>query len=328
MISAFFSKYVWLINLILLAALSYRVALVVDSSVEHRLVPTYLARPANAGQVDYHGSSSSVVTKTPRSAYNIIISRNIFGISNPYSDSPGSTAIDVGGVRESTLNLDLLGTVVRSETEVKSKVGSRRFTKERKSKAVIKNVDSGLVRTYAEGDVIDIVSPEQVRLLQVNNCVAVVRRRGNRELIACKRDFKPKSGTTRTASSVRGGHRAAYERSGSDKSRSAGISKIAEGSYEIDRKFLEEKLSNLNDILTQARVIPRDDGLKFLAIRRNSLFYKIGLRNGDTLHKINDVALNNIENALGLFEDLKYQSSFRIDLTRRGKRLSQDYTVK
>ncbi|MFA9408879.1 MAG: hypothetical protein ACERKJ_08585, partial [Candidatus Dadabacteria bacterium] len=77
-----------------------------------------------------------------------------------------------------------------------------------------------------------------------------------------------------------------------------------------------------------ARVIPQDDGLRFFGIRSNSIFWKIGIKNGDTLHKINNVELNDIERALGVFEDLKTQNSFTINLTRAGQQYTYDYTVK
>jgi general secretion pathway protein C len=92
--------------------------------------------------------------------------------------------------------------------------------------------------------------------------------------------------------------------------------------------MLDELLSNPNELLTQARVIPQEDGLRFFAIRPNSVFFKIGIRNGDILHKINEVELSNVENALNLFEELRGQSKFNINLTRRGQKLTYEYTVK
>ena len=92
--------------------------------------------------------------------------------------------------------------------------------------------------------------------------------------------------------------------------------------------MLENLLSDPSKIIQQARVIPQDDGLRFFGIRSNSIFWKIGIKNGDTLHSINNVELNNLEKALTVFEELRYQNSFTIDLTRAGQKYTYQYTVK
>ena len=91
---------------------------------------------------------------------------------------------------------------------------------------------------------------------------------------------------------------------------------------------MEEVLSDPTNIVQQARVIPQEDGLRFFGIRSNSIFWKIGIKNGDTLHKINNVELNDVEKALSVFEELRSQSNFTIDFTRAGKQYTYEYTVK
>ena len=104
--------------------------------------------------------------------------------------------------------------------------------------------------------------------------------------------------------------------------------KLSENEYEVERALLEDLLSDPTQIVQQARVIPQDNGLRFFGIRSNSIFWKIGIKNGDTLHRINNVELNDIERALGIFEELRHQSSFTIDLTRAGQKHTYEYTVK
>ncbi len=322
MLGSYLVKYVWVLNLLLIALLAYKVADIVGYRVKDRLSPLASARAS----VSSSGTDAVVAASrmASRRDYDLIIKRNVFGIENPYSSYVLGSQIDIGSMSPSTLKVELLATVVRSETEVKAEEGTRRITKQRRSTAIIKNVVNGKIRSYREGDKIDIIDGQVVRLLKVDNCVAVLERAGRKESIRCKKKLQS---PTRVASISAGRRR---KGKGTDTKGSArrGVAKVGENSYEIDRKFLDEKLSNLNDILTQARVIPQKDGLKFLAVRRNSVFYEIGIRNGDTLHMINNVPLNNIQNALGLFEELKHQTSFKIDLTRRGKRITQEYVVR
>jgi type II secretory pathway component PulC len=189
----------------------------------------------------------------------------------------------------------------------------------------LKNRDTGKVKSYSEGDTLDIIETEPVRVLKIDNCVVIVQRARARESITCNKDVKGVQSASSQNVTLRPAPAFAGPVSDSQKQ---GINRIGEDVFEIDRGFLDEKLSNLNDLLTQARVVPTGDGIKFLAIRRNSLFYDIGLRNGDTLHRINDVTLDNVENALGLFEELKQQNNFKIDITRRGKPLTYEYRVR
>ena len=92
--------------------------------------------------------------------------------------------------------------------------------------------------------------------------------------------------------------------------------------------MLEDLLGDPNQFVNQARVIPQENGLRFFAIRPNSIFFKIGIRNGDILHRINDVELDNVENALQLFEELRGASSFKVDLTWGGQNLTYEYVVR
>lgn len=87
-------------------------------------------------------------------------------------------------------------------------------------------------------------------------------------------------------------------------------------------------MSDPTQIVQEARVIPQKDGLRFFGIRSNSVFWKIGIKNGDTLHKINNVELNDVEKALGVFEELRGQNNFTIEYTRAGQQYTNEYTVK
>lgn len=236
--------------------------------------------------------------------------------------------VDNNSISESNLKLELLGTLIKSESTVEASRLSRQFTIKKKSTAIIKNLDTNKVSSYSEGDVIDIYSPEVIMLYRVRNCtITIERSKRSFESIKCNKELKAKPTLASAGSNIR--YRRNPEGAGIIKRNEAhGVQMISDGNYEIDRKFLDEMLGDPNKLLTQARVVPQDDGLKFLAVRRSSVFYSIGLRNGDILHKINNVEMNNIENALSIFEDLKNQNHFSINLTRAGKKRSHEYTVK
>lgn len=311
MILSLVKKYIWVINLILIAALAYTLAQIVNDKVRGKVSTLPKLKHQSA-----HTNKDKAIARsnmTDLSSYDVIMERNIFGLA---STSFGSSDVDPETARLSTLNLQLLATVIKAGD---------------KSIAVVKNVDSGKARSYGEGDVIDIVQSEKVKLSKIGNCIIIVERK-EAEKIKCKNindeqvAAAPSQLNVDSSPLIQGLRNRDRDRSsGSD---AKGIKEVSEGVYEVEQRMLDELLGDPNQLVTQARVIPQDDGLKLFAIRPSSVFFKIGLRNGDTIHEINRVKLDNIENALSLFEELKNQNQFSIDITRRGQRLTYEYRVK
>jgi general secretion pathway protein C len=314
MVISLFKKHTWAINLFLVAVLAYILAQIVIDNIKGKMPVLSHGAAASSKSVPVENYAGLNKGLAPRKSYDIILERNIFGLKNTSSaSSPG-----IENVPQTTLKLELLGTVINPS---------------KGSIAVIKDIDSGRINGYRLDELIDIIKSEKVKVIRIENCVAVLERVGEGpETIKCIKNMNDNSSSTQVASSAtlsasRKTPTTKGDRGGLSGS-ADGINQIDEGVYEIDRKMLDELLSNPNDILTKARVVPHDDGLRFFAIRPNSIFAKIGIRNGDTVHSINDVDLDNVENAFGLFEELRGQSKFSIDLTRRGKRLTFEYTVR
>lgn len=308
MLISVLKKYIWIINLILLVVVSYTLAQIVNDKIKADLSNKKIKTVASLDKTEQKQLSS-------RSSYDVILKRNIFGLQ---STSSGSSLIQ--DAPQTTLNLELLGTAIEPGVQ---------------SIAIIKNLDTDKVRGYMEGDSIDIIQSERVKLAKIENCRALVERNDGAETIQCKKDMNEITSSTGNArpklSQVSGLDRSSIisQRSTAlPKSEAGGVKEVNEGEYEIDQKMLDELLGDPNQLLTQARVIPQEDGLRFFAIRPNSVFFLIGLRNGDILHKINDVELSNVENALSLFEELRGENQFNINLTRRGQKFTYEYTVK
>jgi type II secretion system protein C len=322
MIVSLLKKYIWVINLILLAGLSYTIAQIVSDRIKETVSPPLAEARLASGAISEDGNVNSKPNQVySRDSYTIILKRNIFGLRNT---SLGSGELNPNSVPQTTLNLELLGTVLKPE---------------KKSTAVIKNLDNGKIRGYAPGELIDIITSESVKLGRVENCIAIVERSDGPETIKCKKDkgsvfstsaFPTRPGRGFTSARVPLGvkENIPAQNSGTPQSGNEGIREVSEGIYEIDQKMLNDALSDPNQLLTQARAIPQEDGLRFFAIRPNSIFFKIGIRNGDVVHRINDVELDNIENAFSVFQELREQPRFSIDITRGGQDLTYQYTVR
>lgn len=96
---------------------------------------------------------------------------------------------------------------------------------------------------------------------------------------------------------------------------------------------LDKALENLPLLLTQARAVPyfkdgKSIGLRMFAIRKDSMFEKIGLKNGDIIKSINDNSLGDITQAMKLFEQLKSERNLALHLERNNEEKEFSYEIK
>ena len=113
-----------------------------------------------------------------------------------------------------------------------------------------------------------------------------------------------------------------------------GIKQTGPFDYRIDRGMLNEQLQDLAKLGREARVIPNYDkesgtykGFKLIGVRPNSLYRAIGIRSGDVIKQINGEELNSPGKALELFTKLQTSSSIMLDIDRRGKSETMNYTI-
>lgn len=309
MIFSLFKKYIWLINIILIVAIAYLVASMFNNRLKSEIFSP--EKFSTSERVENSKNKFAVLDqkKYNRTYYDLILKRNIFGGTNSTTSGSSLQSKNDSSAPETSLNIELLGTYLNYDGD---------------SIAVIKNLDNEKVRGYSDGQIIDVITNESVKLLGVDNCKVLIDRRAKgTETVECKRDFnlaKSNSSQSRNSSTR---NSSSFKTSKSD----SGIKQVNENEFQIERKMLDELLEDPTSILNQARVVPQKDGLRFFGIRRSSIFFKIGLRNGDIVHKINEVELNDVQNALGIFGSLKDQSQFSVDFTRRGKKHSYAYNV-
>jgi type II secretion system protein C len=103
-----------------------------------------------------------------------------------------------------------------------------------------------------------------------------------------------------------------------------GIEKLSENHYRITRDVLEQVLQDPTKMAGGARLVPsikggQANGFKLYAIRPSSIYSKVGLKNGDTIHRINGYELTTPDKALDVYVKLKSASELRLEITRRGQ---------
>jgi type II secretory pathway component PulC len=114
------------------------------------------------------------------------------------------------------------------------------------------------------------------------------------------------------------------------------IEKISDTEYKIAKSAIDDALSNMNSIVTQARVIPNFvgtgdervvDGFRIYRIQPNSIFQYLGLNNGDVINSINGQPMDSVSKGLELFGSLKSETSFTLEITRKKNPLEMHYEV-
>lgn len=112
-----------------------------------------------------------------------------------------------------------------------------------------------------------------------------------------------------------------------------GVNKVSDTEYEIDKKVVDKILENPMSVARGARIVPsikngKANGFKLYAIRPSSVYAKIGLMNGDTIHSINGFDLTSPDKALEVYTKVRSASSLAVNATRRGKPISLNYSIK
>jgi general secretion pathway protein C len=102
---------------------------------------------------------------------------------------------------------------------------------------------------------------------------------------------------------------------------------------EIDRSLVDQALANTTSLATAARFVPsikdgRPNGFKLYAIRPSSIFWRIGLQNGDTIKQINGMEMNSPDQALGVYTKVRSASHLTVAVDRRGETVTLDYTIR
>ncbi|MBN2494028.1 MAG: general secretion pathway protein GspC [Deltaproteobacteria bacterium] len=300
-------RYFWLLNLVFLAAAAWLLAGATNVVVAHKL----RAYPAlsKAGAEQHAGRKAG----TEREDSRVIIERNYFlsAMSIPVETvdrgddivEPKEGDLDFGN--ESTLQASLVGTIVADDT----KWSMAMITDKTASETGAYRVRS---RLMDEATVVAILTDR-----------VVLDHNGNREFLMLqeeKQAAKHAPGPKKPAKPDK------------DDKLGEGIKKTGEDRYTIERGEIDKTLSNLNSIAMQARIVPsfkngEANGFKLFAIRPGSLYSKLGIQNGDIVHKINGYAINSPDKALEIYQKLKSARSIDVELTRRGQKKSLSYSI-
>ena len=238
----------------------------------------------------------------PSQYVNTIVRRSIFDSSKANQAVVSNT--ENGEVVATDLNLTLLATITANPEEY--------------SIAFIKEDNSGNAMAYGVG--FEILGEATVTKIEKSRVYFKKKRSDQIEFIdlSSEQTDSKKDKTTNKK----------------PKDDDSGIEKTGANQYTIDQSVLDEMLENPEKLYTQVRVTPHKDsngeidGYRMTGIRRNSVFYKLGIKNGDVVHTVNGKPLTSMSNAMDAYNSLGNAKDFSFDVTRRKSKRTFEYDVR
>ena len=80
--------------------------------------------------------------------------------------------------------------------------------------------------------------------------------------------------------------------------------------------------------MAQAKIVPGKDGLVITAIKPGSVFRRLGLRNGDVIEGVNGRNVQSVDDALVIYNRLRNDASVTVDIMRRGRKRTMQYSIR
>ena len=111
-------------------------------------------------------------------------------------------------------------------------------------------------------------------------------------------------------------------KAGKNRSVSAGTGNRGDGyTITVGHDDLQKSLGNINSLLTQVRIRPlikngKPDGLVLSHVKPNSIFSKLGLKNGDVVKKIDNKEIKSPEDAFAFYNRLKSGAELSLEIGR------------
>lgn len=232
---------------------------------------------------------SAAMMNAPAADYSAIKKRNLFYPLSP--QSPGAVA---GEIPISSLPFKLVGTILSHDT---------------KENVAILESGAKEQNLYHINDSL----LQGVFITQISRLEVMVSNNGRLERILFNFGDMPTSSAEKgrgSFSGLPGGSQVAM---------------LGDNQVVMDKRFFETQKTNMNDLLTNIRAVPNMapdgtvNGFQVFEIVKDSLYDKIGLKNQDVVQRVNGQALTSMQGGLDLFNALKNDNRFVIDVTRNNQ---------
>jgi general secretion pathway protein C len=239
-------------------------------------------------------------SKPPRQDYRKIAQRNIFN-SGTEEIAPRVRSVDIEKLKQTDLKLKLWGTVTGQNG---------------RAYAVIEDTKSREQNLYHAGDTI------QNAVVKMILREKVVLKVDDRDEILAMEELR--------------GSRAGASPKRARSSAAAGDRKLPVSSYprkiRLKSDQIQNAMENLGQLMEQATLRPhiqdgQPAGISISGIKPNAIFRKMRLRNGDVITGVNGNSVGSVEDAVRIFDELSSGSNIQLQIKRRGREQTLDYSI-
>jgi general secretion pathway protein C len=234
----------------------------------------------------------------PLSEYKAIEERNLFKLPENRAAALEPAKVDIEALEETKLQLKLWGTVTGN--------GQNAY-------AVIEDTQQRVQQLYHIEDAIQNAIVKEIHrekvILEVNGGFEVLQ----------MEEIKATAGGARVA--------ARASRNRLETATASEPRKIL-----LKRERIDAAVNDLGNLMKQVRIRPhftngQSDGLTLSGIRSNSIFGEMGFRNGDVIVGVDGKKIESVDDALSLYGNLQTAENVQVQLRRRGRLQTIDYTV-
>lgn len=233
----------------------------------------------------------------PFGDYRPILTRDLFKTTKTPLATAAKKEVNLDDMEQTQLNLKLWGTVTGSEEQ---------------AYAVIEDTQNRQQNLYRVGDSIQNAIVKIIRRAKV-----VLQVDGRDEVLAMEE--------------IEQGGRRSVSRS-SPTPRSSRES-IRTQRVSMRRSMINDAINDVTKLMTQVKIQPhmengQPEGLAISNIKPNSIFRRMGLRNGDILKKVEGQDIRTVDDALRLYDSMKSADSVSVEVERRGSLRTIDYSIR
>lgn len=288
-------RYFTILNILLITATIY-----FSVNVFYKVITTKLDHVNPIETVNKNVSSSADETYQPLSYYKKINERNLFNTKREAAQK--SRQVDIENLKQTDLELKLWGTVT----------GTRD-----KAYAVIEEIKQKKQNLYRVGDsiqnaMVTMILREKV-ILSVNGKDEILEMEQILSSRSIEKSLRPSNISTTSSP---------FKRSTTARPQN----------IKLKRSQIEKAMGDINNLMRQVQIRPylengKPSGLILSGIKPNSIFKKMGLRNGDVIKGVEGEDIESVEDAINFYTKLKSSSSATIQLRRRGELKNINYHI-
>src|SRR5512145_1427459 len=103
------------------------------------------------------------------------------------------------------------------------------------------------------------------------------------------------------------------------------VTRLSDTQFSIDEEGVAELTGNLNQFMTQVRLVPyfegnKSAGYRIAAVRPGTTFEKLGFQGGDVLQQVNGLDVSTPDKMYTIFQNLKDEKRVTVSILRQGQK--------